>query len=179
MKIQLILCGIDDLESNSKKRFVIGDQAILVIRNEDELYAIEDRCTHDTASLSAGKLKGYEIECPRHGAKFDIRTGEVTTLPGAVALRTYNIMLENGEVIIEMELDGQFGGGCCGGGGCGTGNGCGGGACGSDKGGCGNTKEGCCSGDEEEPGQEEECCGGCEEERSGADHCECHGEECE
>jgi 3-phenylpropionate/trans-cinnamate dioxygenase ferredoxin subunit len=68
----------------------------------EEFYAIDDTCSHALASLSEGELAGYEIECPRHGARFDVRTGEALTLPATRSLQTYRVLVENGEVLIEL-----------------------------------------------------------------------------
>ncbi len=68
----------------------------------DEFYAIDDTCSHALASLSEGELMQYEIECPRHGAHFDIRTGEALTLPATKPVRTYNVVVDNGEIYIEL-----------------------------------------------------------------------------
>ena len=53
-----------------------GDTAIAVFNIDGELYAIEDVCTHDGGELAGGPLEGFVVECPRHGAKFDVRSGE-------------------------------------------------------------------------------------------------------
>ncbi len=67
----------------------------------DEFYAIDDICSHALASLSEGELMEYEIECPRHGAHFDIRTGEALTLPATKPVKTYRVVVEGDEVYIE------------------------------------------------------------------------------
>jgi 3-phenylpropionate/trans-cinnamate dioxygenase ferredoxin subunit len=67
-----------------------------------EFYAIDDTCSHALASLSEGELMEYEIECPRHGAHFDIRTGEALTLPATKPVRTYRVAVDNGEIHIEL-----------------------------------------------------------------------------
>lgn len=58
-----------------------GDTPIAVYNIDGELYAIEDVCTHDGGELAGGPLHGYELECERHGARFDVRTGAVTCPP--------------------------------------------------------------------------------------------------
>jgi len=52
-----------------------GDTPIAVFNVDGEVYAIEDICTHDGSELTGGPVVGYEVECPRHGARFDVRTG--------------------------------------------------------------------------------------------------------
>lgn len=68
-----------------------------------ELYAIDDVCTHDGAPLDQGELDGAAIECPRHGARFDVRTGLVVALPAVMPVRTYPVRVQNGAIEIEIE----------------------------------------------------------------------------
>jgi len=69
-------------------------------------YAIEDVCTHDGGTLADGEVQGFEIECPRHGARFDIRTGRVTAPPAWEDISTYPVRIRNGRVQIRDDRDG-------------------------------------------------------------------------
>ncbi|MBI4641820.1 MAG: Rieske 2Fe-2S domain-containing protein, partial [Candidatus Tectomicrobia bacterium] len=62
--------------------------------------AIDDTCTHEEASLSEGEVWGEVIECPKHGARFDLRTGEVVSLPAVLPVATYEVKVEGTEVKI-------------------------------------------------------------------------------
>lgn len=64
-------------------------------------YAIEDRCSHDDGPLCEGGREGFEIECPRHGAHFDLRTGKALTLPATEDVETYPVTVRDGEVLVE------------------------------------------------------------------------------
>ena len=79
-----------------------GRRIALCRPTPDEFYAIDDTCSHALASLSEGELMEYEIECPRHGAHFDIRTGEALTLPATKPVRTYSVVVDDGEIHIEL-----------------------------------------------------------------------------
>lgn len=68
-----------------------------------ELYAIDDVCTHDGAPLDQGELDGTSIECPRHGARFDVTTGRVVALPAVMPVRTYPVRVRDGAVEIEVD----------------------------------------------------------------------------
>ena len=72
-----------------------GDVAIAVFNIDGELYAIEDVCTHDGGDLATGDLHGYEIECPRHGARFDVRTGAVLCPPAYEPIAKFPVKIEN------------------------------------------------------------------------------------
>ena len=64
-------------------------------------YAIEDRCSHDDGPLCEGDREGFEIECPRHGAHFDLRSGKALTLPATEDVDTYPVVVRDGEIFVE------------------------------------------------------------------------------
>ena len=75
------VCAQAELLPGEHKVVWDGDVAIAVFNIAGELYAVEDVCTHDGGDLATGELQGHEIECPRHGARFDVRTGAVLCPP--------------------------------------------------------------------------------------------------
>jgi 3-phenylpropionate/trans-cinnamate dioxygenase ferredoxin component len=79
----------------------VDGMAIVVVRCESELYAVEDRCTHDGESLGGAQVEHCRIICPRHGANFCLRTGEALTPPAYEPLRTYRVREEQGRILIE------------------------------------------------------------------------------
>jgi len=76
----------------------IGRRWIAIFNVDGEYYAIEDRCTHDDGPLAEGELHGCIIECPRHGATFDIRTGKVLTAPALVDVPAFAVRITDGEI---------------------------------------------------------------------------------
>jgi len=80
-------------------RTVDADGTRIVVFNlEGEYYAIEDVCTHDGGQLTGGHVEGAEIVCPRHGARFCIRTGEALTAPAYEPTAKFPVRVEAGEV---------------------------------------------------------------------------------
>lgn len=75
---------------------------IVIVRCGVQLYAVEDRCTHDGEPLGGAEVEACQIICPRHGAHFCLRTGEALTPPAYEPLRTYKVREENGRVFVEM-----------------------------------------------------------------------------
>ena len=79
---------------------VQGTVAIAVFNVDGELFAIDDTCTHQDASLSDGWLEGCAVECPLHAACFDLRTGHPTGSPAKKAVRTHGVVVEDGLVYV-------------------------------------------------------------------------------
>ena len=96
------ICDLSEIPNGSTKKFEINDEEITICNINNQIFAINDNCSHDEASLQEGFIDGYEIECPMHGAKFDIRTGEVTCLPAVSQIKTYNIKINNGAIELEI-----------------------------------------------------------------------------
>ncbi|HEY8450237.1 MAG TPA: bifunctional 3-phenylpropionate/cinnamic acid dioxygenase ferredoxin subunit [Bacillota bacterium] len=85
------------------KAFDVGGKRIAVFRVEDEFYAIEDTCSHAEASLAEGEVSDCEVECPRHGARFDLRTGAALSLPAVRPVRTYPVRVEDGQLLVRVD----------------------------------------------------------------------------
>jgi 3-phenylpropionate/trans-cinnamate dioxygenase ferredoxin component len=76
--------------------------AVVVVRCGTTLHAVEDRCTHDGESLGNAPVEDCQIICPRHGARFCLRTGEALTPPAYEPLRTYAVREESGRLLLEL-----------------------------------------------------------------------------
>lgn len=76
--------------------------AVLIVRCGADLYAIEDRCTHDGEPLEGGEITHCRIVCPRHGAEFCLRTGEALTPPAYEPVRTFRVRTEQRRVMLEL-----------------------------------------------------------------------------
>ena len=74
---------------------------VVVVRCGKELFAVEDRCTHDGESFTGAEVESCELICPRHGSRFDLRTGDALTPPAYEPVRTYAAREQNGRVLIE------------------------------------------------------------------------------
>jgi 3-phenylpropionate/trans-cinnamate dioxygenase ferredoxin component len=75
---------------------------VVVVRCADGLYAVEDRCTHDGESFLGAQVESCELICPRHGARFDLRTGEALTPPAYEPVRTYAAREHDGRIQVEQ-----------------------------------------------------------------------------
>jgi nitrite reductase/ring-hydroxylating ferredoxin subunit len=92
----------EEVSQGSAKVFQVGDREVAICNVGGALYAIDDSCSHDFGSLDQGVLDGYEIECPRHGARFDVRTGEVTGPPAILPIDSFKVRVEGDDVEVEV-----------------------------------------------------------------------------
>ena len=93
----------DEIQTEQAKVYTVGDLRIAVCNAEGQFYAIDDVCTHDGGPLDQGELFEYEIECPRHGARFDVRTGRALNLPAVFPVKTYPVRVENDAIEVEVD----------------------------------------------------------------------------
>lgn len=93
----------EEIPDGEARIFELGDVSIAVCNVDGTFYAIENVCTHDDGPLGEGELEGVVIECPRHGARFDVRTGAVLRMPAVVPVRTYDTKVEGSEVFVALE----------------------------------------------------------------------------
>ena len=80
-----------------------GGERIALCNVAGTFYAIQDLCTHDDGPLGEGNLKGDQVECPRHGARFDVKSGAAVRMPAIAPVRTYSVRVENGDIVVEVE----------------------------------------------------------------------------
>jgi 3-phenylpropionate/trans-cinnamate dioxygenase ferredoxin component len=105
MNREFVKVGRDgDVPEGEVRTFEARGTGIAIARVAGKLFAIEDVCTHDDGPLGEGTLDGCEIECPRHGARFDIRTGAVTRMPAAAPVAAFAVKVENGDILVELEV---------------------------------------------------------------------------
>ena len=80
----------------------VSGKRLLVCHTAEGFYAVDDTCTHDDGPLGDGWLEGKEIECPRHGARFDVTTGKVLCLPAAVPINSYRVKVDGDAVKVNV-----------------------------------------------------------------------------
>ena len=92
---------LTDFPLNEQKIIDLEVEYVLVLRTESGFWAIEDRCSHDDNELFGGEVVGKEIKCPRHGARFDLESGQALCLPAVRAVRTYNVVVSGQDVFLQ------------------------------------------------------------------------------
>ena len=106
MAIWTRIASAASLPEGRALRVEAGSHRIALFRVDDDVHAIGDRCSHAEASLSEGDLFDGEIECPRHGAAFDLTTGEPLSLPATKAVPVYRTKTEDGDLYLLLD-DGE------------------------------------------------------------------------
>ena len=86
--------------------YEVEGRQIAVCNVNGTFYAIDDVCTHDGGSLDQGQLEGDQIECPRHGARFDVKTGRPLTLPAVLPVQSYPVQVNGDEIRVEVSSNG-------------------------------------------------------------------------
>ncbi|HTV97728.1 MAG TPA: non-heme iron oxygenase ferredoxin subunit [Steroidobacteraceae bacterium] len=95
--------GRADLGDGETRTLAVGRRMVAVARSGDEYFAIEDVCSHDGAELTGGAIEGAEIICPRHGARFCLRTGEALSPPAYEPVRVFATKIDDGRLWIRAD----------------------------------------------------------------------------
>ncbi len=95
----------DQLPTGERIFIEVNGRSIVIINLAGLFYAIGDVCSHDGGPVGEGQIEGYEIICPRHGARFDIRNGKVTFLPAVEDIPAYPVRVVDGMIQIGLPKD--------------------------------------------------------------------------
>ena len=98
----LKVADVGAINEGQVKRFDLNGRSIAIACVNGNLYAFDDLCTHADASLSEGCLKGDEIECPLHFARFSIKTGAVTQPPAFEDLKVYEVKISGSDILVKV-----------------------------------------------------------------------------
>ena len=80
----------------------LGGWHVLVVRTESGFHALNDRCTHQAALISTGRVRRGAVMCPLHGARFDVRDGRALTPPAVKPIAVYEVKVEQGRILVRM-----------------------------------------------------------------------------
>ena len=101
----ITVCEVSELPPGERKTVAWEDMEILVVNCEGELLAIEDRCSHDDGDLAEGEIDTDRcaIECPRHGALFDLRSGKPLSLPAYKPVKAFAVKVDGNTITLEVD----------------------------------------------------------------------------
>ncbi len=97
------VCRDDELADGSTRNISVNGLSLILVRDNDHIYALDNMCTHDGGDLSEGKIINGQIQCPRHGALFDLKTGDATQMPAVIGINTYDVKIEDGNVLVALK----------------------------------------------------------------------------
>jgi 3-phenylpropionate/trans-cinnamate dioxygenase ferredoxin subunit len=97
------VCAETDLAEGEIKAFILRGKSILFARKNGRIFALDDVCSHDGAHLRDGDIVGGNIQCARHGGRFDLETGEATQMPAVVGIESYNVEVKDGDVYVFLK----------------------------------------------------------------------------
>ncbi len=89
-----------DIQPSSMKAVDLEEERVCIVNIEGNYYAIGNVCTHMGGPLNEGTLEGYDVECPWHGSKFDVKTGEPIRPPARQAIPIYEVKVENNKILV-------------------------------------------------------------------------------
>lgn len=96
------VCAATALGDGEALHFKVGTTDVLLLRIGGALFAVDNLCTHAAACLHEGRIRGYRIICPLHGASFDARSGAVLGAPATVALRRHEVREADGAIFVRL-----------------------------------------------------------------------------
>ena len=96
----VVVGAVGDLPNGARQLMEVDGRPIAVFNIAGAIYCIADVCSHDDGPVAEGELDGFEVECPRHGARFDVRDGSVITFPAIVGIPAYPVKIEDGEILV-------------------------------------------------------------------------------
>jgi 3-phenylpropionate/trans-cinnamate dioxygenase ferredoxin component len=104
MSERVVLCRRDEIAPGEARRFVAGGTAVALVRIGEDFYVIGDTCSHENYSLAEGEVWAdeCELECPRHGSTFDLKTGEPCSLPATTPVPVFEVVLDGDEVAVVL-----------------------------------------------------------------------------
>jgi 3-phenylpropionate/trans-cinnamate dioxygenase ferredoxin subunit len=93
---------VHDIPPGEVRVFEAGDRDIAIANVNGTFYAVDDVCTHDGGPLGEGSVVDSQVECPRHGARFDLKTGRPTALPAVLPVRTYAVEVDGEDIKVSL-----------------------------------------------------------------------------
>jgi 3-phenylpropionate/trans-cinnamate dioxygenase ferredoxin component len=96
------IASLSEIPPGGRLSLIVDELPALLLRIGDDLYCIEDVCTHDGQPLTDGPVADCVITCPRHGAKFDLRTGKAIRMPATEPVRTYPVTVRGDDIYVDI-----------------------------------------------------------------------------
>ncbi len=99
------VASLAEIPPGSRKLVELAYDTVAIFNVGGALYCIVDVCTHDGGPVAEGELEGCEITCPRHGARFDLRSGAALSMPATEPVPTFPVFVDGDDIFLELEED--------------------------------------------------------------------------
>jgi 3-phenylpropionate/trans-cinnamate dioxygenase ferredoxin subunit len=96
-------CALDEVPTDEALAVTLGRYEVAIARDEDEVFAVENICSHAAVALSEGEVADCTVECWLHGSRFDLRTGKPTGLPATEPIATFPVDVRDGDVYVDVD----------------------------------------------------------------------------
>jgi 3-phenylpropionate/trans-cinnamate dioxygenase ferredoxin subunit len=105
-KLEFIaVAAVEEIGEGERMIFEVDEQSIALFNIAGSYFAIADVCSHDDGPVAEGEIEGHEIECPRHGARFDLTSGKALTLPAVTDIAAYPVRVEGDQILVGLPLE--------------------------------------------------------------------------
>lgn len=98
----ITVCKTSDVPDPGRKTVEVDDRLVVLFHVGGQFYCLDDVCTHDGGPLGSGTLDDHQIACPRHGARFDIRTGRPLTMPATEPTPSHDVRIDGDQVSVRL-----------------------------------------------------------------------------
>ncbi len=96
------VCLLSELKPGEPRTIELGDRFVVLVLVDGDVFCIDDLCTHDGGTLGDGEVDDHCLVCPRHGAKFDMRTGAAVTMPATEATASHEVKVVDATVYVKI-----------------------------------------------------------------------------
>ncbi len=100
-----VVADLSQIPDPGKITLEVNGRVVVLVRSDGDVYCIDDVCTHDGGTLGDGELEDHCLVCPRHGAKFDVRTGNAVTMPATEPTQTFDVLVEGDQVLVRVSSE--------------------------------------------------------------------------
>lgn len=97
------VASLSDVPIGGRLSLELADRYIVLVHLDDTIYCLDDVCTHDGGPLGDGELEDHCLVCPRHGAKFDVRTGQAMAMPATEPTATHEVRIEGDGIYVKLQ----------------------------------------------------------------------------
>jgi 3-phenylpropionate/trans-cinnamate dioxygenase ferredoxin subunit len=101
----IAVATVEEVGEGGRMTFDVDGSSIALFNIAGSYFAIADECSHDDYPMAEGEIEGHQIECPRHGARFDLNSGKALTLPAVVDIAAYPVRVDGGQILVGLPIE--------------------------------------------------------------------------